>query len=309
VSPLSDDFSAPGLDDRVAFDPEKLAAVLNKNASKVELTEFLRVSYADALEQRLLAAETEDIVDCKGSYQSESSSPRPHAESLSQLMTPLQLTPISSPRQFASPDVAGGCSKACTQQALADALHRKQRHSRRSSMMRRRPSAVQREVEGVRAVERYGRQSLEGAQDLSLEDQDFLKGAIETAAKTVSRRHRRSLDRAVEVLECAADAASESLDQWLEHEVEEKVDLVHEAMNEACKLHRQSIVDAVRKVTMPAEETLNVDVKDNSMLPSSESYCAPADVAAGGGEFDARIRRLVSEAYARQTCNSQVHAP
>lgn len=310
LSSDGDELSSLGLDDMFAFDPEKLAAVFNKNASKADLTQFLRASYADALEQRLLSSEAGDVVDCKD-CQSESSSPRPHAESISQLMTPLQITPICSPRQFASPDMAGGCSKACTEQALADALDRKQRHSRRSSAIRRRSSAVQREVEEVRAVECYGRRSLAGAQDLSNEDQEFIKGAIESAAKTVVRRHRRSLDRAVEVLECAADAASESLDQWAEQEVEEKVDLIHQAMDEACSLHRKSIIEAVRQVTMSGEGAQGVDMKvqDNGVLSTVEPYCNSADVAAGGCEVDARIRRLVSEAYARQIHNSADDAP
>merc|ERR1712228_565307 len=127
----------------------------------------------------------------------------------------------------------------------------------------------------------------------SPEEIQLLQGAVQSVVKTASRRHRRSLDKAVEVLECVADAAAEPLEQWTEEKVDTTVELIQQAMDEAIKRHRRSIAEAVRS----CEEAEDSDVSGAAL--ASKMPCA-ADAC-----VEARIQRAVSAAYSQQNANSK----
>merc|ERR1712185_703211 len=80
---------------------------------------------------------------------------------------------------------------------------------------------------------------------------ELLEGAVQSVVKTTSRRRRRSLDKAAEVLECVADASHEPLEEWPEAKVDATVEIIQQAMDEAIKRHRKSIAEAVQQVASP----------------------------------------------------------
>merc|ERR1712139_452638 len=105
---------------------------------------------------------------------------------------------------------------------------------------------------------------------------------------TASRRHRRSLEKAVEVLECVADASPEPLDRWSEEKVDTTVDLIQSAMEEAVRRHRHSIAEAVQQVS----------------TPRGHSVCEDHEVDEAEMGVDARIQRAVSAAYSHRSESS-----
>merc|ERR1711933_666781 len=126
-------------------------------------------------------------------------------------------------------------------------------------------------------------------QDSSSQELELLQGAVRSVVHTASMRHRHSLDKAVEVLECVADAANEPLDHWSAEKVDATMELIQQAMHEAIRRHRRTIADAVRF----AEETDDVDIPATT----------PVTVVEHGTDdsIHARIQRAVSTAYLRGT--------
>merc|ERR1711965_106803 len=109
---------------------------------------------------------------------------------------------------------------------------------------------------------------------------ELLQGAVQSVVKTASRRHRRSLDKAVEVLECVAESSKEPLDRWEDDKVDRTVDLIQEAMDEAIKRHRRSIAEAVQ----------HADLEKSASFKEEDGEKDDAGV-------DVRIQRAVSAAY------------
>lgn len=130
---------------------------------------------------------------------------------------------------------------------------------------------------------------------------------------------------AVEVLEEAADLENVPLETLSEEQMDEKVELIQTAMEEAYKRHRRSITNAVQEVVAgkaaPAEACSDEAVEevvageaaseevcsDDTAAVKSESSTAPVAVAKAVKEFvpasvetAARIRNAIAAAYQRQ---------
>jgi hypothetical protein len=288
----SHDSDGIDLEDMFAFEPETLSKLVKEGASMSRLTVHLQAAYADALERRLASAntrssETADIPPCADDHVSGDSTPRPElqAGNVSKHMTPENLTPVTSPRSHTD------CNEHSTGQlatfgghALVEAVFVAQQRSRRSAAVRRRPSALKREHAAVKAVEAYGRRSLAGAKAASPQEVELLENAVQSVVKTASRRHRRSIDKAVEVLECMVDSTEKPLEGWSDEKVDSTVDVIQGAMVEAIKRHRRSIAEAVQEVECPKI----VRFEENGTGPDAD------------GSVDARIKRAVSKAYSQQ---------
>lgn len=289
------------LEDMFAFEPETLADLVRKGRSMPRLIAHLQASYADALEHRLCgrAAATIEV------HESGTSTPRPALGNVSRHMTPEEVTPVASPRKsLSNGEVAGDNLTTFAGHALVEAVRLAQRRSRRSAALRIRPSALKREHAAVKAAELYGRRSLANAQSNSSEREEIelLHGALESVVKTVSRRHRRSLDKAVEVLECIADGAE--LDGWAEEKVDATVNLIQGAMDEAIKRHRRSIAEAVyENEGVPA--TTAATTEDSSALEACGSQCANDTEDVTDSSVRARIHRAVSAAYSSRSTTTK----
>lgn len=183
---------------------------------------------------------------------------------LPSLMTPDEVSPVATPRGTLGKtrSLAEGCSPEAVEAALEVAGSRTQERARRSLAIQQRPSAVRRQSTAAEAIRAVGRRSLAGARaaGLDIEEQQALEGAVEAAARRVSHRHRRSVTKAVEVLEELADAGETPLGRWPEAEVDAKVDLIQEAMQQAYRRHRESIEDAVQQVVSGTAEESSVSM-------------------------------------------------
>lgn len=286
------------LEDMFAFEPETLADLVRKGRSMPRLIAHLQASYADALEHRLCgrAAPTIEV------HESGTSTPRPVLGNVSQHMTPEEVTPVASPRS--NGEAVGHNLTTFAGHALVEAVRLAQRRSRRSAALRIRPSALKREHAAVKAAELYGRKSLANAQSISSEEIDLLHGALESVVKTVSRRHRRSLDKAVEVLECVADGTDEPLDEWAEEKVDATVDLIQGAMDEAIKRHRRSIAEAVYE-NEGAPATTAVSTGGASTLEACGSQCPSVIEDMTDSSIKARIHRAVSAAFSSRSTTAK----
>eukprot|EP00931_Biecheleriopsis_adriatica_P062165 TRINITY_DN37438_c0_g1_i1.p1 TRINITY_DN37438_c0_g1~~TRINITY_DN37438_c0_g1_i1.p1 ORF type:complete len:535 (+),score=163.81 TRINITY_DN37438_c0_g1_i1:75-1607(+) len=260
------------LEDMFDFDPEKLAELMNKGASSAELADHLEVEYAAALERRLMPKEALEDSEALG--------PQLDMGDLQSLMTPEQVTPVVTPTNASGrrdEDTA-----VAAEETLQESCHRSQERARRSLAVQHRASAAQRRDSAAQAVEAFGRKSLASMQCLDLQEQQAVVGAVQAAARRSSNRHRRSVTKAVEVLEEVAVASSRPLEKWPEEQVEAKVEVVQEAMAEAYKRHRRSITEAVQNVV------------------SSGSAAAVADASAKDSLVEDRIQQAVAAAYQRQ---------
>jgi hypothetical protein len=286
------------LEDMFAFEPETLADLVKNGTCMSKLIAHLQASYADALERRLAgrAASSTD------EHESGGSTPRPGLGTVSQNMTPVEVTPVVSPRKSASDGVSASNElSSFAGHALVEAVILAQRRSRRSAALRHRPSLFKREAAAVKAAELYGRRSLAHAQGISSQEVELLQGALQSVVKTVSRRHRSSLNKAVEVLECVADASAEPLERWPEDKVDATVDLIQGAMDEAIKRHRRSIAQAVQGVSASASER----DEDAGAFEASGTEC-PVDVAdVTNSAVEARIHRAVSAAFSKRSATSR----
>jgi hypothetical protein len=295
------DYEGPDLEDMFDFDPEKLAALMNNGANMDELTEHLQDAYADALERRLIADKTGSAAE-----DAEDDADRPHMGD-SPLMTPEQVTPVVSPTGTSFGDAT--CCVAGAQKALDDTCRREHDRSRRSMAVQRRSSATQRGAVAVKAMEAFGRRSLAQAQaaGADLEGVEALQGAVQSAVRRVSLRHRRSVTKAVEVLEEVAESTDLPLDKWSDEQMDEKVELIQTAMEEAYKRHRRSIVAAARE-TMDAKADPgsldNADPDDTSKAEDVEAE-QPRE---SQESVEARIRNAVSVAYERHCAETMAAA-
>lgn len=279
-----EDADGPDLEDMFDFDPACVAELMKKGADLEELAEHLQETYVEALERRLgvdvpKAASLEEPAACENCFMGD----------LSDLMTPEQVTPLVSPKGAAANEAkeAGDGVLAGAHQVLDDTCRRTQERSRRSLAVQQRPSAAHRGTAVVKAMEAFGRRSLAQLQGEAPEDLELLQGAVQSAVRRASNRHRRSITKAVEVLEEIADGNEEPLEKWSEETMDAKVELIQEAMDEAYKRHRRSIVAAVQGV---------VDVKaDNEKAATvlQNVQNAPQDAV------EARIQSAVAAAYQR----------
>jgi len=270
------------LEDMFDFDPTRVAELMNKGAQVEEITEHLQTAYADALERRLgmhadeeqageTATENENCCD-------DAERPQLEMGDLDALMTPEFVTPITTPKGSAEKP-AGECVAARARASLDDTCRSTQDRSRRSIAVQQRPSAAHRGSAAIKAMEAFGRRSIAQAQG---EDKALLESAVQDAVRRASVRHRRSVTKAVEVLEEAADALDVPFDKMSEEQMDSKVELIQEAMDEAYRRHRRNITDAVGDaVARGGTETCNAE--------------AGPDVA-----VEDRIRFAVAEAYERQ---------
>lgn len=228
---------------------------------------------------------------------------------LASLMTPEQVvTPLVSPKGAAARE-AGGASIAGAQKALNDTCGRTQELSRRSLAVQQRPSAAHRGDAAMKAVQAFGRRSLAQLDLEAPEDAELLQGAVQSAVRRASNRHRRSVTKAVEVLEEVAEATDEPLEKWSEDKMDAKVELIQQAMEEAYKRHRRSIVAAVQGVVddgkapgTEVQESKSVEDALEALRASRDSFegsivAAVHDVV--GDVLQARIQSAVASAYQR----------
>lgn len=270
------------LEDMFDFDPTRVAELMNKGADVEEITEHLQTAYADALERRLgmHAGEEQAAEAAAENDKGCDDAQRPQLEmgDLDALMTPEFLTPLTTPTAAAGRQ-SGECVATRARASLDDTCSKNQDRSRRSLAVQQRPSAAHRKSAAVNAMETFGRRSIAQAQG---EDVEALKGAVQDAVRRASFRHRRSVTKAVEVLEEAADALDEPLDSVSEEQMDSKVELIQSAMDEAYRRHRRNITEAVGDAVAGGV----------AKLPNAEA----------GPEVpvEDRIRAAVSEAYRRQ---------
>eukprot|EP00928_Gymnodinium_smaydae_P057715 TRINITY_DN40931_c0_g1_i1.p1 TRINITY_DN40931_c0_g1~~TRINITY_DN40931_c0_g1_i1.p1 ORF type:complete len:563 (-),score=91.74 TRINITY_DN40931_c0_g1_i1:235-1896(-) len=280
----SDDDSASDdnadLEDMFDFDPARLAELVNKGAGLSELTDHLQDAYANAFEQRLdLQTVNEGAQDDDNNRISITAT-----ADICQLMTPDEVTPVASPT---------GTRGARVAESLADCAAKLTRGSqctenlkRRSISIQQRPSVVHRRLSAVKAIESFGRQSLAAAENATVEEKTMIEAAVSDAVRRASLRHRRSVTMAAEVLEEAAEASNVPLDTWSEDQIDSKVELIQDAMDEAYKRHTRSIVSAVHNVVANGAEA----------EPASQDN-EPNMVTA----VQAKIAKAVSAAYERRT--------
>jgi hypothetical protein len=254
------------LEDMFDFDPQRLAGMMNADASPSELMEHLQESYAIALERRLSSGASEARARQEASAQEaadDAMRPSLQTDNLSPLMTPDKVTPVGSPRGAA--DSAGGCIASRAQAALEAGELQAEARARRSVAMQHRPSAAQRGEIAVRAMESFGRQSLAAvANSTTAEERSALTGAVSDAMRRASRRHRRSVAMAAEVLEEVAEASNKPLDKWSDEQIDSQVEHVQQAMEEAYRRHRRSIVNAVNEVTASDPVEMQVEHRGGS---------------------------------------------
>lgn len=251
VSDGDDDSSdeCQDLEDMFDFDPEKLAGLMQKGASDDDLTEHLQGEYALALEQRLVGVKKEGEEAVREEQHEKCGI---EMGELPSLMTPDEVSPIVTPKGASAKnkDLDDRCSPEAVGAALELVGSRTQERARRSLAIQQRPSAAARQSTAALAIRAVGRRSLASAraEGLDIGEQKALEGAVDAAARRLSQRHRRSVTKAVEVLEELADAGETRLERWPEAEVDAKVDLIQDAMERAYRCHRQSIEDAVQQV-------------------------------------------------------------
>lgn len=117
--------------------------------------------------------------------------------------------------------------------------------------------------------------------------------------RTARRRHRKSVGKAVEVLDMAVELAVDSEQPWPEEQVITKVDVMQEAMALAHKRHRRSICEAVRQVEenerapAGATDAVHEAVRQGSAASAAQSEAGALSVV------DARIQQAVQAAYTR----------
>jgi len=143
----------------------------------------------------------------------------------------------------------------------------------------------------------------------------LLAGAVQSAVRRASNRHRRSVTKAVEILEEAADCTGAPLETWSEEQMEEKVELVQTAMEEAYRRHRRSITHAVQDVVAgkPAQEPSTILEEPAQEMPvtaeqqTTETAEKPVvfeelkpPPGYQGVTVEARIRNAVAAAYQRE---------
>lgn len=280
-----EDADGQDLEDMFDFDPAGLAKLMNDGANLDELTEHLQGSYAEALERRLGVDvkkdgenPTEDVCDDEQHQQ---------MGDLETLMTPDQVTPLVSPKGAAAQGTQECIAGA--QRALDDTCRREQDRSRRSLAIQQRPSAAHRGSAAMKAVEAFGRRSLAQAQGEDPEHVAALQGAVQSAVRRASNRHRRSVTKAVEVLEEVAESSEVPLEKWSEDQMDDKVELIQQAMEEAYKRHRRSIAAAVQSAT---------EGKGNEPELASTEIQASQESTEESAEL--RIHNAVAAAYERQ---------
>merc|ERR1712060_709020 len=115
------------------------------------------------------------------------------------------------------------------------------------------------------------------------------------AMKTAGRRQRRSIAKALEVLECVAHDTNQPLDQWDHERVDMNVELIQQAMEQACKHHRRSIADAVHRISEIASQVVEEGIQQAN---SRNCLGLETEVASSA---DARIHKAVSQAYVRHS--------
>lgn len=271
------------LEDMFDFDPTRVAELMNKGAEVEEITEHLQTAYADALERRLGTQASEEQSG-QTAIEDEIDAARPQLKGdLSALMTPEEVTPLVTPTGAAARKSVGESIAVSVKRAMDETRKSTQERSRRSLAIQHRPSAAHRESAAVKAMEAFGRRSIAQAEG---EDKEQLEGAVKDAVRRASVRHRRSVTKAVEVLEEAADALDVPLDKWSEEQMDSKVEIVQQAMEEAYRRHRRSITDAVCEAV-------------SGGAPEASSAEAGRLHAQAGPDatVEARIRLAVAEAY------------
>lgn len=275
------------LEDMFDFDPTKVAELMNKGAEIEEITEHLESAYADAFERRLGLREQSEEAAAKDNDCCDDAS-RPQLGDLEEMMTPEEVTPMVTPKGSVEKPV-GEDIAICAQRALDTNRKSMQDRSRRSLAVQQRPSAAHRGSAAVKAMEAFGRKSIAQAEG---EEKALLEGAVQDAVRRASKRHRRSVTKAVEVLEEAADALDVSVDDWCDEQMDSKVELVQSAMDEAYRRHRCKITEAVGEVV----------AGDKTQVPKAEVSTAPVPKAEPAQDLtvEARIRAAVSTAYERQ---------
>jgi hypothetical protein len=141
-------------------------------------------------------------------------------------------------------------------------------------------------------------------------------------------RHRRSVTKAVEVLEEIADVTDAPLNKWSDEQMDEKVELIQTAMEEAYRQHRRSISTAVHKtlegdvgerqhVKETSEEQVSVEEKiRNAVAVAYERHCAgmPVTSQAYADQWQSEVNyqqqaSIPYTAYGGEDCSQQATVP
>lgn len=244
----SDEDEDAELEDAYNFDPEICAQLLKGNGFTMEeLTEKFQESMAQALEQRLSAEVCHSTdTECGANVPREYVKDRPDCQGdLAGRMTP----PKANPGYMTPPVEAIAAHVGPDEQALGEKLEQAQQkapsgRARRSSVIKQ--DAIQEAVS--KAVSRQRRSLLSKVSETNEEgDLPTLEGKSRLALHSAQKRHRLSLLKAAETLDAA------SLDED-EAAASKKLQMVHKAMEEARRRHRQSIAVAVQNVTGKSAE-------------------------------------------------------
>jgi len=282
MSDSEDDVEGNDLEDMFDFDPTRLADLMNSGASMEELTDHLQESYARAFEHRLSMDNKTEAHEEADSC-ADDARPQLQMGELTPLMTPEHVSPLVTPKGAACPHAISEHAE----QALEEVATRRSERARRSLAMQHRPSATQRGGMAVKAMEAFGRRSLARVSGATAEDREQLEDAVVDAMRRASRRHRRSVAKAAEVLEEVAEVSNVPLDAWSESQIDDKVEVVQKAMEEAHRQHRRSITAAVHDVvTGTVEQPAEADATKDSIV-------------------EIRIREAVLAAHKRRTAHTE----
>lgn len=238
-----DSDSDDGLDDEYEFDHDRLAELVKGGADRSQLASVVEDAMAAALERKLAPK--------KGQDQNDAGDKDTAAPSCWDLvdgqMTPGQMTP---PEGNATSPARGD----------VDDLTKRAQEALASANARRRRSSAQRKNDGGPGIAR----ALDEAKDRRRKSLAKLNGGSEmqegndAAMQHANRRHRQSISKAADVLECAG-YDEDDVDS---SEAAAKMRLVQQAMEDARRRHRRSIAEAVRALEQaPVAPKLSEDAK------------------------------------------------